>query len=165
MHQEHAFTLSRSPPAAGAPGPGSSAQQSCSAPCPTAPPAGRSKQEAKEEPGPSLPPLAWSFPPHELFVPAQSPRSDSSLILPSQVSYSVSHTPALAHAELGEPRGTTGALVHPSQPRVEPTRRAPPPGKVPVCRGLRAHPLTSLLHHPPHFTGGKDMSKGPDFTQ
>ena len=119
---------------------------------------------AKEEPGPSrpapFPPLAWSFAPHELFVPAQSPRSNSSPIPPSQVSCRVGHTPVLAHVEpeLGNLQAQLGPLTILHNP-------GPSPRKVPVCRGLRAHPLTSLHHHPPRFTGGEEVSKAPDFTQ
>ena len=119
---------------------------------------------AEEEPGPSrpasFPPLAWSFAPHELFVSAQSPRSNSSPIPPSQVSCRVGHTPVLAHAEpeLGNLQAHLGPLTILHTP-------GPSPRKVPVCRGLRAHPLTSLHQHPPNLTGGEDLSKAPDFTQ
>lgn len=80
---------------------------------------------AEEEPGPSRPASfphpAWAFAPRELFVPTQSPRSNSSPIPPSQVSCRVGHMPVHAHAEpeLGELPGTAGALDHPSQPRAE----------------------------------------------
>lgn len=106
---------------------------------------------AEEKPGPSrpasFPPLARSFAPHELFVPAQSRRSNSSLIPPSQVSCRVGHTPVLAHAEpeLGGPPGTAGALDHPSQPRA----KSPQGSSLQRPQGSSAHlppPPPSPLH-------------------